>query len=273
MLAGAGWDGRLSLWESSTGQELCQMTGHQQRVHSLAFGADGHTIVSADAQTVRLWESATGREAQRFEDKDVDCAAFSRVGRLVAVGGAVPRVWSASPRAVKSTGLRRAEREQFWADLAAEDAALAQRATWALAADPEASLVLLKERLRPVAGSDLERVPQLLAALDDDRFTVREGASRDLEKLGPAAGPPLRRALDASPSVEARRRIEVLLAVLEQSRPRPSAWQLREVRALAVLEQIDSREARQLLEALARGVPDARLTQEAKASLQRLNRR
>ena len=45
------------------------------------------------------------------------------------------------------------------------------------------------------------------------------------------------------------------------------------LRAVEVLERIGTPEARQVLAKLADGAPEARLTQEAKASLQRLAKR
>jgi hypothetical protein len=45
---------------------------------------------------------------------------------------------------------------------------------------------------------------------------------------------------------------------------------LRQIRAVEVLEHIDGLEAGKLLEVLATGAPEARLTQETKASLERL---
>jgi hypothetical protein len=47
----------------------------------------------------------------------------------------------------------------------------------------------------------------------------------------------------------------------------------RGVRAVAVLEDIGTQQARRLLMALAGGEPEARLTQEARAALKRLDRR
>jgi hypothetical protein len=43
----------------------------------------------------------------------------------------------------------------------------------------------------------------------------------------------------------------------------------RQVRAVEVLERVGGADARRVLEALARGAPEARLTQEAKAALAR----
>ena len=47
----------------------------------------------------------------------------------------------------------------------------------------------------------------------------------------------------------------------------------RNLRAVGILENIATPEAKKLLETLATGAPEARLTQEAKASLDRVVRR
>jgi hypothetical protein len=81
--------------------------------------------------------------------------------------------------------------------------------------------------------------------------------------------PALRKALDSKPSAEARRRME---SVLEKPRNLPPGT-LQAIRAVEVLENISTPGARRLLESLAEGAPEARLTQEAKASLGRLAKR
>src|SRR5262249_7865370 len=73
------------------------------------------------------------------------------------------------------------------------------------------------------------------------------------------------RALAASPSAEARRRLEKVLAHLDSLAVPPE--QLGPVRAVEVLERAATPEARELLETLARGKPDAVLTREARAAL------
>jgi hypothetical protein len=125
-------------------------------------------------------------------------------------------------------------------------------------------MVFLTEHLRPVVVADPRRIAALLTDLDSESFARRERAVQELEGLGFAAEPALRQALREKPSLEVRWRVESLLTKLDG----PEA--LRTGRVIEALERMDAAEARRLLEALARGVPEARLTREAKASLQRL---
>jgi hypothetical protein len=85
--------------------------------------------------------------------------------------------------------------------------------------------------------------------------------------VGDRVAPALERALTASPSLEKRRRIENLLPTSEVV---PSRELLRVIRAIEVLEHIGTAEALQILKILAHGMPEGRVTREAKASLERL---
>ena len=53
----------------------------------------------------------------------------------------------------------------------------------------------------------------------------------------------------------------------------PPPEQLRPLRAVEALEQMGASAAREVLEALARGAPEAQITREAKATLARLAKR
>ena len=112
---------------------------------------------------------------------------------------------------------------------------------------------------------------RLIAELDDDNFEVREKAATELEKLGGAALPALREALDGRPSPESRRRIEQLIEKQEPRDWASSGERLRAWRALEVLERAGTPEARRMLQALADGAPGAWLTQDAKSALNRLD--
>ncbi|HMC90680.1 MAG TPA: hypothetical protein VKI17_14080 [Gemmataceae bacterium] len=102
--------------------------------------------------------------------------------------------------------------------------------------------------------------------LESNSFPVREKATHELQALGEAAEQGLRKALQRPRSPELKRRTEQVLDTTEV----PSGDSLRAMRAVEVLEHIGSPEAKQILEALAQGATEARLTQEARASLERL---
>jgi HEAT repeat protein len=136
-------------------------------------------------------------------------------------------------------------------------------------ASPEQAVSLLKTHLIPAPHT---RVTQLISNLDDEEFQVREAASRDLTLLGEEAEPALRIAAKSG-SLEVRRRAQKLLQRLQSHSNELSPDQLRGIRATQVLEQVGNQDAIQLLQQLSHGSPEARLTQEAKASIERLTQR
>src|SRR5262249_56610218 len=128
----------------------------------------------------------------------------------------------------------------------------AQLAVWELAAAPEQAVPFLKENLRPAPEVDPQRVRARIADLDSDQFAVRAAALKELEEAADQAEPELQKALEAKSSLEVRKHLERLLAGPRVGR---SADSLRTWRALQVLEQIGSKDARELLVALGKGSP------------------
>jgi hypothetical protein len=89
-----------------------------------------------------------------------------------------------------------------------------------------------------------------------------------LEELAELARPALEKRLAAKPTLEVRRRIEVLLDKLDGPVTRPET--LRGLRAVEILERLGTPEARQVLEVIAGGAAEALLTQDSRATLARL---
>jgi hypothetical protein len=201
--------------------------------------------------------------------------AFSRNGQRLASGStdSTILVWditggTANVRDADSE-LSTRQVEQLWLQLAEENAAKGDEALWRLVLAARQAVPFLKKQLRPVAAPDSDRIQRLLSELDNSSFAVREKAARDLANIAEAAAPALRKALAGKPSLEVRRRIESLLAALET----PVGPRLQQLRAVDVLEHIGTPEARDVLKTIASGAPEARLTQEAKESLERLANR
>ena len=90
-------------------------------------------------------------------------------------------------------------------------------------------------------------------------------AAAELCRVGNAVEPALREALKQPLSLELKRRIERLLAEITKERPDP----LRR-KTLADLAWMGTPEARAVLDTLAKGLPQARLTKEAAAALREL---
>jgi hypothetical protein len=250
---------------------LLKGTKPRNHFRALAFSPDGKWLASAGTDAaVCVWEAATGKDVLRLagHEAEVLSVAFSPDGQKVFSYGADGQGYLWSLKRKPAAGRREALRE-LWTDLAGPDARKAHRAVRALSEDPVA-VEFLRKQLVPAALPDEPRVAKLIADLDSDSFDVREKAGRELERLEALAEAPLRKALAGRPSPEVQRRAEALLGALSAG---VAPTTLRTIRATAVLEYIATPEARQLLETLARGAPEARLTQETKASLERLSRR
>jgi WD40 repeat protein len=231
-------DCHIWLLDPTTGYLLCTLPGHRGLVHTLTFTANDSLLLSGSVDsTVLCWDVAaiTGRPS--------------------------------SP----SKELSKAELDTLWTRLASDNAVQGQRAAAELIRSPRCALVLLGKAVTPVTPVSADRLAELIAELDHEDFSHRERATRELEDIGEQAVPALRRALKGKPPLEARRRLERLLETIDGLAASPE-W-IRTVRALQVLESIGSPEARQLLERLAGGAPEARLTREAKIAVQRLARR
>jgi hypothetical protein len=245
------------------------------------FSPDGRLLaVAYDASTLILWETLTGRSIRTWPGHgraELRQMRFSSDGRRLATvsGDGTALVWDVTGQSpdgrLPSRHLTPAEVKQAWSDLADADAAKAYRAIWTLVADPARALPFLRERLHPIQAGDPQRIARLIADLDSDDFTVRDAATQELRKFGEAAQSALRAAIKDKPSLELRQRARGLLNEVDGAAL--SAEGLRVLRAVAVLEYSAGGEARPLLEILADGAPEARLTRAAKAALTRLRLR
>jgi hypothetical protein len=108
----------------------------------------------------------------------------------------------------------------------------------------------------PIGHSVHERIPGLVRDLDAEEYAVREKASAELVKMGQAAHPALRKALE-SESPEVRRRAANLLEQKGEAPPL-SPEELRAMRIVEVMQKIGTPATRPALVRLAAGSPARR---------------
>jgi WD40 repeat protein len=225
----------VEVWELISGERCAELRGHVGPIYSLAFTADGKALISSSADnTLLVWDMRLERPGPAAVKLDADLRA------------------------------------RCWNLLAGSDAAAAHEALGSLVRQPGETVKFLQPRLPPVALVEAARLRALVAELDATEFEVRDRASTELAYLGVLAGDELRRAVQNPVSLEARRRLERLIAGLPQGElVQPPGDVLRCLRAIRLLEYLDVLAARGILERLASGNPAAVQTREARAALGR----
>jgi hypothetical protein len=226
-----------------------------------------------------------GKEKELYRLRDFDkttrrsCMLSADGKILVAVGDdpataknknptAMVVIWDVSKlheRAMtKAKEPSHADLEKFWESLAVEYLPYARKAMLTLHKSPKQAVAFLGKKLGPPA--DLNRIVQLIKELDDAKFSTRDKAIRDLERIGHVAQPLLQKALKNKPSEEVRERIEQLLKKLAATVGRE---ELRYLRVVDVLEHIKTPAAREVLQRIAGGGYGPSYAEAAKAALQR----
>jgi WD40 repeat protein len=276
----------LALYAIATGREIRrtdELNDNPNNGRLMGFSPDGKTIawLGGDRRTIHLVERATFSERRQFvvPQGAITSLTFSADGKMLLAGNrdTTAVVWDLTgrmgTRAAWGRPLKPAELEACWTDLAAADGFKVQRAIRTLAGSPKEAIPYLRARLRPVPAPDDNGVARLIAELDSDVFETREHATKELDTLEQAGLGFYRKALEAKPSAEVRRRLAALVDKYSDPWRDPAPERLRSLRSLEVLELAGTTEARQVLKTLARGASGSWLTVEANEALDRLRKR
>jgi WD40 repeat protein len=264
--------------EIATGKEVFRAAQARTTARGLTFTPDNRFVALEGPGGIPVFlDLRTGKPATASSAGGrafLGCLALSMDGKTAATAcrdGSV-LVWHVDqllPRAAKrAVELSSSELRDYWSALSGADAKQAYRAAWAMVEAADQATDFIRRQLRPARPVDNERLARLITDLEDANFTVRCEATRELELMGSRAEFALRDAMKSNPLVEVQRRAESLLKRLQDfGLP---LHEVRDVRALAVLEQIGTRAARDVVKALSEGAPEARRTREAKATALRV---
>jgi WD40 repeat protein len=287
----ASWSSQeraIHLWDVATGAELVQIVPDatvantraaprsQQRRFVLAWSPDGRTL-SAGENTIRIFEIATlgvRRELTGHADCPIHALAFSPSGRILASASAdtTVLVWDVAgtgPAPLAKTPDAGAL-EKGWRTLVEDDAARGFAAILDLAATPKETVAWIRERVKPEGVTDPKRIEKLIGDLGDTQFSVRQGATAELSRMGERVVPALDNALAGKPALETHLRLQSLRKQL--ANPVLKSDRLRAFRVIEVLERINTPDAREMLQTLADGAPGALLATQASRALARMDK-
>jgi len=225
------------------------------------------------------WSAALRKQLLQKQDSDGSWSADGdpfgpAVGRLLITALAVHNLQSCArgdpPLTLPSRTLKSDELAPLYAALGSDDFVKARHALQRLLAAPGQTVPFLAKTLGPAKAAAPEKIDRLIADLNTDDFAVRQKASAELEKLGDQTHAALRRALAGNPTLEARRRIERVMEATADEDAKPERRQV--LRALDILAQLGTHQAREVLRSVATGPPHARVTEAAKEALKRVEK-
>jgi Tol biopolymer transport system component len=275
-IAIAGTTG-VSLYDAATGKTVRTIPASTSS--TFAFSPDGRMLAISMSSSIQLWDgSGQTRLASLKAPTRTQTMVFSPNGRYLAAAGSgtlakTALVWDVGTLKVTplAAALDANEFARLWKELENDNAALAYKAVWRLAAAPKETMAYLKANLKPAKISDKvdpRRIQQLIENLNSPQFNVREQSILELEQIGRPTLGFLQLVRNSNPSPQVAKILDKLIKPLEAIPPD----ELQGMRAVQILELMQHPEARTVLETLARGEQTARLTQQAQAALDRLKK-
>jgi WD40 repeat protein len=241
----------------------------------MALSPDEQTLAQGDGSSgqVRLFEMRTGRQRGTLTQSGRYLAGlhFLADGKLVTLGDTAT-VWAVGLRstAASTAPLKGRELTGAWDRLAEPNPEQAYPAMARLTATPAGVVEFVRRQVRVVPRLSDAALEKIFRKLDSDAFKDREDASKELGELGVAAVATVKARLVGSVSPEAKRRLDEFLT--HYDREEIPTDELRALRAVEVLEAVDTPAARAFLSELVEGASGARLTQAAAAAVRRLGR-
>jgi RNA polymerase sigma factor (sigma-70 family) len=276
-MAFGSWDGTIRMWEVSTCKEIWSSEGGKGWMGNVVFSPDGKVLASVlNGRTIMLWDVVTGKRISSFMGQTTGSwrITFTPDGkRLISANSdSTVLLWDlpARPPVERhlSPELATEELNALWNDLKGDDAPRAYRAVWTLGAAPADAVKFFAEKVKPVEAIDPKRIHRLLADLGSDEFVVRETATKALHGFNEQTIPYLEETLKSTTSAEVRERVTKILE--QKRRTALTSEQVRQTRAVMVLELIGDDATKSVLKRWAGGPAGALLTMEASAALERL---
>jgi RNA polymerase sigma factor (sigma-70 family) len=186
MLATAGRDKKIRLFEVATGEERDRIIGHESVVRALDFSPDGKLLAAASCDAPAYVWDVFGLEKPR-----------------------------------KSAGrLGDAEGTKLWRQLADPDSAVAFQTICELITRPAEAVPLLANGWKALPRATPKQIERWVQELNSDQFAMRTNATAELERFQTGHEGLLKKAFQEAGSLEVRQRLESILRRLDPQRLR-----------------------------------------------------
>lgn len=266
-------DGTMRVFDAAHGQERMRAE-LPNRLSSpcVAISPDGRWLAMPQHQRrIVVLEVASGKEVFSMGDHDsgITQLAFTQDGqRLISSADISPILWDLRPSAPRGV----VSPDEVWSLLDSDDAKLVYCLQWHLIDNGKMAQEIFQERINPEDWKfDRQRFDRLVKDLDSPRFAAREASQKELSESQKIPLDWLHGAIQHAESEEAKERLRRVLEV----RDTPEEWRKlwRVGRCLQVVERIGDEPSRALLRKWATVGGDSFLGGEAKAALDRLEKR
>ena len=271
----------IILWERSTGRVLHRLKAHSKKVLALTFTPDSRFLCSAGLdRTVRCWELATGQEvANRSAHQGPVTSIDTDLAGKVLASASLDRsvlLWKLSDLLHSKLPSEKPTQDRMthlWEMLSSAEPATAYNAVGETYYHADIVLPFLKKSIHDVlVPVQSERIQQLIKELEAPSDIVRHRATEELRKLRAVAKPILIKTIRSTASAEVRYRIRRILSGSEEV-TFPQEDDLRRFyRLIHALEQINTPEAKVVLNMIIDDFPDPQIVKEAENALRFMQR-
>jgi hypothetical protein len=251
----------------ATGKRVATLPD-QLYIRAADFSPDGRYLaIAVPEDLIQIWEVATWTKRNEFKGNGDHwiTLTFGPGGRIyTGHNDTTVLVWDTRrPHVADSVSVERA-----WNDLATRESSVSFQSEGRFSTAQAEAVKLFAEKIQPATAVDPKLIRRLLDDLGSSEFAVREASSQALYDQDRQVLPYLEETLKTATSAEVRERAK---RIVEHYRQTPfTGEQLRQTRAVMILERIGDGDSKKLLKKWAGGPANALLTEEASAALKRL---
>lgn len=232
--------GQLTICGLDRGEPLHLSGAHNAGIQSLVCSDDGERLATGSADTsILIWDL---HDLRRRAPQRTPLAAVPATEQL----------------------------DHAWNMLGTTDEKAVGDAIWLFSQYPDRTVAFLRAKLQPVRSPSGDEIARWVLELGERRWAIRENATQSLAAAGENARMALIKAfLGPASNPEARHRLERLLRRLDDGL---TPVKLQPVRAVEVLERIQTPAALQVLVDLARRTTDVVVKEEIDGALVRMGK-